>query len=213
MRTFPARLAILAVLVTTVTACSSGGGPLVVGIQQDGSSSCTLSTGPQAWAAPVGFGTFMYWNQTSAPLTIDSVTLLDPHHLVLHRSVLYRMVHDAHSLANSAPWAQEGRYVPLADWRARQRIPGAVLPPAGGPVELNGQVNSKVDRWEIAVEVSAASPAGGWALGEAVHYEEAGQTYTVQARSGLAIGTSRGPAQHSCDAPMSAIQAAFTAAP
>lgn len=209
MLTFLTRLAILAALVTVVTACASGGGPLVVGIQQDSSSSCTLSTGPQAWDVPVGFGSFMYWNQTSAPLTIDSVTLLDPHNLVLHRSVLYRMVHAAHALANASPWAQEGQYVPLADWRARQRIPGAVLPPAGGPVELNGQVNSKVDRWEIAVEVSAASPAGGWATGEVVQYEEAGQTYTVQAGSGLAIGTSRGPAQRSCDAPMNAIKAVF----
>lgn len=67
------------------------------------------------------------------------MALIDPHNLVLHGSVLYRMPRDLHALPASGPWAQEGQGVPPADWRARQRVPGAVMPPIGGPVEVNGQ--------------------------------------------------------------------------
>jgi hypothetical protein len=208
-------LAFLAVLLLwAVTACTSSGssGPLVVGIQQEGMTSCapSYSDGPNAWDAPIGYAEDTYWNDSSAPLTIESVSLIDPHNLVLRGSVLYRMPHDLHALSTSAPWVQEGRWVPPADWRARQRVPGAVMPPIGGPVEVNGHVNGKVDRWEIAVDVSAATPAGGWALGEIVRYKAGGQSYTAEARTGMGIGTSL-EAAHSCDAQMNAIQAAFAA--
>jgi hypothetical protein len=123
------------------------------------------------------------------------------------------MAHAAYALPPESPWIQEAQAVPPADWRARQRVPGAVMPPAGGPVEVNGQVNSKVDRWEIVLDITAATPAGGWALGETVHYTTAGRSDTLVAENGLAIGTSRGPAQHSCDAPMTAIAAAFGSGP
>jgi hypothetical protein len=208
-------LAFLAVLLfLVVTACASGGssGPLVVGIQQEGMSSCarSYSDGPRAWDAPTGYAEDAYWNGSSASLTIESVALIDPHNLVLHGSVLYRMPHDQHPLPISYPWVQEGQGVPPADWRARQRGPGAVMPPIGGPVEVNGHVNGKVDRWEIAVDVSAATPAGGWALGEIVRYQAGGHSYTAEARTGMGIGTSLDPAR-SCDAQMNAIQAAFAA--
>ena len=168
-------LAFLAVLLLpAVTACASSGspGPLVVGIHQEGTSACapSYSDGPSAWDAPVGYAEDMYWNNSSAPLTIESVSLIDPHNLVLRGSVLYRIPRDRYPLPISGPWAQLGSTVPPADWRARQRVPGAVMPPIGGPVEVNGHINGKVDRWEIVVDVSAATPAGGWALGEIVRY-------------------------------------------
>jgi hypothetical protein len=208
-------LAFLAVLLfPAVTACASSGspGPLVVGIQQEGEISCapSYSDGPNAWDAPIGYAEDTYWNNSAAPLTIESVSLIDPHNLALHGSVLYRMPHDLHHLSSPVSWAQEGQAVPPADWRARQRVPGAVMPPIGGPVEVNGQVNGKVDRWEIVVDVSAATPGGGWALGEIVRYRAGGQSYTAEARTGMGIGTSLNRA-HSCDAQMTAMQAAFSA--
>jgi hypothetical protein len=208
-------LAFLAVLLSAAaTGCASSGssGPLVVGIQQEGMSACapSYSDGPNAWDAPIGYAEDTYWNDSSVPLTIESVSLIDPHNLVLHGSVLYRMPHYLHALPISDSWVQEGQAVPPADWRARQRVPGAVMPPIGGPVEVNGHINSKVDRWEIAVDVSAATPAGGWALGEIVRYKVGGRSFTAETRTGMGIGTSLDRAR-SCDAQMNAIQAAFAA--
>jgi hypothetical protein len=205
-------LVIAAALSTGAAACAAGSGqdPLTLQSQQDGTTSCVASTasGPQAWNAPVGSAEEMFTNTSAAPLTIGSVSLLDPHNLVLHGSVLYRMAHAAHALPPSWSWVREGQAVPPADWRARQRVPGAVMPPAGRPVELNGRINSKVDRWQIALDISAASPAGGWARGEVVHYTAASRSYTLVARNGMAIGTSRRPVQPSCDASMRAMAAA-----
>ncbi|HMH94251.1 MAG TPA: hypothetical protein VK586_24610 [Streptosporangiaceae bacterium] len=52
-------------------------------------SSCapSYSTGPNAWDAPIGYAEDIYWNNSSASLTIEPVSLIDPHNLVLHGSV------------------------------------------------------------------------------------------------------------------------------
>jgi hypothetical protein len=215
LRACAAAVAGLVVLGAGVTACASGdaGGPLVLGDVQEGMSACMAdspSSGLPTWDAPVGYAEEMFWNKSARPLRVESVRLLDPHNLVLHGSVLYRMAHTSHALPTSWAWTQIGQEDP-ALWRARQRIPGAVMPPVGGPVEVNGNINTKVDRWEIVVDISAASPAGGWALGEVVQYQAGGQAYTLEAREGLSIGTSRRPAAHSCDGKLSAISAGFAA--
>jgi hypothetical protein len=203
----------MALLAVGATACSSGGpGPLVLNQQQEGISSCmpdSPADGLLTWATPVGYAEDMYWNRSSQALTVQSVSLLDPHNLVLHGGVLYEMVHDFHALPLSWAWAQEDREVPAAEWRARQRIPGAVMPPIGGPLQHNGNISHKVNLYEIVVDISAATPAGGWALGEVVKYRAGGRSYTFDARTGLGIGRARPPASHSCDAQIKAIEAAF----
>lgn len=213
LRPSAASLVIMALLAACVTACApSGPGPLVLNQQQEGISSCMPNSpadGLHTWATPVGYAEDMYWNQSSQALTIESVSLLDPHNLVLHGSVLYEMVHDFHPLPLAWAWAQEGREVPAAEWRARQRIPGAVMPPIGGPFEQNGNISHKVNLYEIVVDISAATSAGGWALGEVVKYQASGRAYTFEARTGLGIGTARRLARESCNAQMKAIKAAF----
>ncbi len=205
----------MAVLCTLVTACGSSGGPgpLVLSEGRDSITSCipgSRGDGLLTWDAPVGYAEDMYWNKSPRALTVESVKLIDPHNLVLHGSVLDKMAHASHALP--IDWARDqiGHEDPAA-WRARQPVPGAVMPPAGGPVDVNGSLSGKIDLWEIVVDVSAASPAGGWALGEMVRYQSGGQAWTLEAGTGLGLGTSLGPVQHSCDAPMKAIAAAFAA--
>jgi CelD/BcsL family acetyltransferase involved in cellulose biosynthesis len=107
--------AILAVLLSAaVTACASGAspGPLALESLQEGMTACAPNPGAdhRDWGAPIGSPEETYYDQASAPITIEAVTLLDPHNLVLHGSVLYEMVHDAHSLAIGAPWSQQGQF-------------------------------------------------------------------------------------------------------
>ena len=80
---------------------------------------------------------------------------------------------------------------------------------AGGPPELNGKVNTKIDFWQIDLDVHAASPAGGWALGEVVRYQVSGVTYTLRAENGISIASS--PGDKGCDADQNAIQSAWAA--
>lgn len=58
-------------------------------------------------------------------------------------------------------------------------------------------------------EVSDATPNGGWALGERVTYKAGGQTYTVAAYTGFAVGFSPARGQSYCDAQLKAINEAF----
>ena len=211
-----ARIAIMAALCAGATACASGTGPgpLVLNEGQEGISSC-MSNNPASglltWDTTVGYAEDMYWNKSSQPLTIEFVSLLDPHNLVLHGSVLYKMAHASHALPLSSAWAKEGEEVPLAEWRGRRLIPAAVMPPVGGPVDVNGSLSHKIDLYEIVVDISAATPAGGWALGEVVRYQAGGHAYTFEARTGLGIGTTGRLPTHSCDTQMQAIKAAFAA--
>ncbi|MGH3277121.1 MAG: hypothetical protein ACRDNZ_22680, partial [Streptosporangiaceae bacterium] len=225
LRTCAVRLAITVLLAAGVTACaslSSGQGPLRLNQgnngQQGGISLCMANvpaSGMLTWHTPVGFALDMYWDQSAKPLTITSVSLLDPHNLVLHGSVLYKMTHAAHALPLAAAWAQESsqaaKYASLADWRARQRLPGGVIPPVGGPVDVNGSLSNKINFYEIVVDVSATSPAGGWALGEVVRYQARGQAYTFKAETGLSIGSSLISVRHTCDAATKEMAAAFAA--
>jgi hypothetical protein len=165
--------------------------------------------GLDSWATPVAYAEDMYWNQGSAPLTVESVSLLDPHNLILHGSLVYEMAHARHPLPISWAWADVGSKVPPSEWRARQPIPGAVSPPSASPVETNGTLSNKVNLYEIVLDISAATPVGGWALGEVVTYKAGGVSYVFTAKTGLGIGTSRLPAKDSCNAQITAIVAGF----
>jgi hypothetical protein len=62
------------------------------------------------------------------------------------------------------------------------------------------------DVYEIAVDMSAASPAGGWAPGVVVTYRAGGTTYTSTLLVGLAIGAEAKPLSSTCDAPTRSVQ-------
>jgi hypothetical protein len=81
-----------------------------------------------------------------------------------------------------------------------------VIPAERGP--LADLPVARPNVYEIAVDISDASPAGGWALGISVDYRYLGNTYNFKLLIGMAIvprASSSG-----CDAPMKAIQAAFS---
>ena len=62
------------------------------------------------------------------------------------------------------------------------------------------------DVYEIAVDMSAASPAGGWASGVVVTYRAGGTTYTSTLMVGLAIASAAKPSSSGCGAPTRSIQ-------
>ena len=118
--------------------------------------------------------------------------LLDPHNLVLHGGLVYEMAHSRHPLTPAIAWVQEGRGAPRAAWAHRQPLPGAVIP-AGRGIPAGGKISPKFNLYEIAVDVSDATPGGGWALGEVVRCRAGGRTYTFKARTGIGIGSARVP--------------------
>jgi hypothetical protein len=210
------RATIIAMLAASLPACGSSGSgasqPLFTSQFQRAMSGCLPAPHPaegiDRWDSPVGVALDMYYNQSSLPLTIESVALLDPHNLVLHGGLVYEMAHSLHPLVTETGWDQEGQGVPAAAWAGRQRIPGAVIPPGHGlPPHL--MFSDKFDMYEIAVDISDATPRGGWALGEVVTYRAGGHTYTVKDITGIAIGSVPSPDRDNCDAMINAIQAAF----
>jgi hypothetical protein len=138
-------------------------------------------------------------------LTIESVTLMSPHNLTVHGGLVYEMDHSQHALILANGWAEMGQGADPIAWARRHAIPGAIIPP-GHPAPLSPPLRT-TNRYEIVPEVTANSPAGGWALGEIVTYRADGQLYTVDAELGLAIGP--GPAPASCNAEVHAIEAAW----
>ncbi len=152
----------------------------------------------------------MFYNQAdSDSLTVDSVSLLQPHNLTLHTAVVYKM----HGYRNSLPlewaWTQGGVDVPKAQWAARQPVPGAVIPAQDGPLGASDFEEKQPDLYEIAVDVSASSPAGGWALGEVIKYRAGGKSYTFTFKVGMAVASASQPPDASCEKMISSISSAF----
>src|SRR4029077_3385868 len=128
----------------------------------------------------------MFVNVSRSPLTVESVSLIDPHGLVAHGALVYEMAHSAHPLIQEDGWNHIGTSVPQALWsRYHHALPAAI--PAGYPTP-NFLPTYKLNIYEIVPNVTATSPNGGWALGEKVTYRANGQTYTVKAYTGYAIG-------------------------
>jgi hypothetical protein len=200
--------------ITTTTAprgAASGNdaGPLVTTAPPRGAASCMPVPNPvghvDTWHTPVAFNLDMFLNQAHVPLTIESVTLIDPHNLILEGAIVYEMPHSRYPLAVNAAVADEAAAVPAALWARHQKVPGAVIGPGhSAPID---KVLSTTDLYQIAPEVSLAMRAGGWALGEIVTYQAGGHEYTVEAQTGYAIGSPLVPAAQSCNGPFDAIQA------
>jgi hypothetical protein len=166
-----------------------------------------------AWNSRIGFALDTYYNQSRLALTVGSVRLLDPHNLVAHGGLVYEMYQDQHPLISATLWDKMGQGAPARQWAARRAIPGAVIAPGHGLPP--GLLPSRhFNSWEVAVDVSAVKPGGGWALGEVVTYRAGGRRYTVTAETGIAIGSGHAeggsiPEDGNCAAQDKAIGAAF----
>jgi hypothetical protein len=147
-------------------------------------------TGINRWDSQIGYYGGIYYNQSSGPVTIESVSLLHPHNLILHGAAVYKVAHFKISLSYEWAWGHEGTALSATQWAAiRQRIPGATIPPGNGPIAPADFMKLRPDVYEIAVDMSAASPAGGWTPGVVVTYRAGGTTYTSTLMVGLAVQT------------------------
>jgi hypothetical protein len=151
----------------------------------------------------------MYYNQSSAPVTIDSVSLVDAHNMRLDGAVVYEMIRYAHPLGYINGWNDEAATVPAAEWAARQEVPGAVIPAELGPIKPAEFPEKKPNVYQIVVIVTKVTPAAAWTTGVTVRYRAADQSFALTLQAGLSIGSSHGPVATSCDQPMRAVAAAW----
>jgi hypothetical protein len=206
-RRLAAVLASAAVLTMLAGCESSQDDPLIAVIVQGGMASCTPAPNPDSaittWHSPVWFTTAWFVNQSRSPLTIESVTLIDPHNVTVRGVLVYEMAHGRHPLTQDGGLADLAGSVPAADWARRQRVPGAVIG-AGRP--FKNKPSTSANLYQIAPAVAQTAPGGGWAIGEVVTYRASGQTYSVRAYVGYGIGV---PGADNCTPQIKAINAAF----
>ena len=174
---------------------------------QRGMSGCSPAPNPAsgitAWNSPVGFAEDWFYNPSATPVTIESLSLLDPHNLVLHGGVVYEMPHSQHPLLLQTAWAKEGQGADPVTWAHRQPVRGAVILAEHVRRTLRSTV------YVIVADISDATRGGGRALGEVVRYRAAGRTYTLKAEEGMAIGSALVPIDGSCDAQFKDLSAAL----
>ena len=102
-----------------------------------------------------------------------------------------------------------GHYAIPGLWAGRQNVPGAVIPPETSTIGTPGP--DARDEYEVVLDISAKTPAGGWAIGQRVTYRQGNGQYTVRAYTGYAIGPPRTgrPGSPECQAQWAAITAAW----
>jgi hypothetical protein len=198
-------LAVCALITTGDRAASAS--PVTINTAQKGELFCALAPDPGTaitrWNSPVGALAGMYYNSSAYPVTIESVSLISPHNLVLNGAAVFEMAHYRNSIAFVGPWSQEASFGRV--WTPPQAIPGAVIPAEIGPVADFSA--TRPDVYEIGVGISDASPAGGWASGISVDYRYLGNTYNFKLLIGMAIRSR--VSSSGCDASMKAIHAAW----
>jgi hypothetical protein len=201
------------VILAVVRACgdSPGTGGLVADVDQKGMANCTPAPLPRSaittWHSPVWFALDMFVNTSRSPLTVESVSLIDPHNVSLRGALVYEMVHSRFPLLQTGGLADLAASVPAAYWARKQFVPGAVIA-AGDPVQSFAPSPSH-NVFEIVPAVEQRHPGGGWALGEIVTYRAGGKTYTVTAYTGYIISPSL--SQNACQPLDNAVFAAFKA--
>ncbi len=177
-------LTVIALTVLSASACTSdppGPSPLYVDVQQHSAIFCAQEPAGH-WDAPIGFTGGAYYNQSAKPLSIEAVSLIDPHGVILRSSLVYEQLHYKYPLPLDMQWSQFVHYSAPAQWAARQAIPGAVLPP-GRPFKFSLHLTV----YQIAVEIVPTSPRGGWTDGLLVKYKTNGTSYTARSYTGWAI--------------------------
>jgi hypothetical protein len=208
-------VAAICITAISISACGSAdpSAPLAADVAQRADASCVPApdpgTGITKWNTPIGFALDMFINTSRSSLTVKSVTLIDPHNLILHGAAVYEMSRSQHPLIQEASWQTIGDSIPETLWKRHQAVPGAIIAP--GHSVINFRPSPSLNIYEIVPDVSDATPNGGWALGERVTYESGGRTYTVAAYTGMGIGYSPSRGKAYCDAPLNAINNAFKA--
>jgi hypothetical protein len=204
--------AVAAASALLTAACSAGGGagPLVSGSNK-GEKACApapskiASEAVPAWNSPVGFTGAWYYNPTASPVTVESVSLIGAHNLVLHKTIVYQTRREQNQLAPVNGWPAVSLGSDPASWARRQPVPGAVIapdPPNAGDTSHNA--------YQVVVDVTAKTPAGGYAIGQEVTYRQGNAEYTIRSYSGYAISPPGGPmAGTRCQAYWNAISTAW----
>jgi hypothetical protein len=121
-----------------------------------------------------------------AVLAATSVSLIDSHNLVLHGAIVYEMRHSENPLIDVAGWELMGHSGVPSLWARRQNVPDAVIPPETSAIAVPGP--DARDEYQVVLDISAKTPAGGWAIGQQVTYRQGNTQYTVRAYTGYAIG-------------------------
>jgi hypothetical protein len=204
--------AVAAASALLTAACSAGGGagPLVTGSNK-ASKACTPAPNKSAadaipsWNSPVGFTDALYYNSSASPVTVESVSLIGAHNLILHKAIVYQTRRGQDQLTPVNGWPAISLGSDRVSWARRQPVPGAVIdpdPPNAGDASHND--------YQIAVEVTAKTPAGGYAIGQEVTYRQGNAEYTIRNYSGYAISPPGGPmAGTRCQAYWNAISTAW----
>jgi hypothetical protein len=188
MMRYPA-VAVLAVSTLLLAACSGGGSadqPLVAATSKGAKACAPAPNLPvddiPAWNSPVGFALDWYYNASPSPVEIESVSLIDSHNLVLHQAVVYEAKREQHQLVLADGWPLISTNSDPGAWARRQGVPGALVgpdPPDAGPTTH--------DAYEVVLDISAKTPAGGYAIGQQVTYRQGNARYTIRSYSGYAI--------------------------
>jgi hypothetical protein len=189
--------------------------PLITLSAQAGMSSCTPAPNPAAglsrWNSPFGESVGMYYNQSSVPVTVQAVSLVGAHNMVLHGAIVYEMVRYRNPLPISFAWGY-GTGGLRVNAKLIQQVPGAVIAAGTGPVTNFPRQQPNV--YEVAVDVTARQPGAAWAAGVNVGYTANGQAHVIRLLIGIAIGAQSHPDGTNgddplCDKATKAIQSAF----
>jgi hypothetical protein len=188
-------------------------GPLISDNLPGGFISCLEAPDPGtsivSWRTQVGFALDVYFNRSRRPLVIESVRLADAHGLIVHQALVYLIAnHDKDPLPYERPWSQIGQGVPRSAWaHGHQAVPGAVIGPLDGSTASGPGAGN---HYQVVVDLSARSAAGGWATGEIIRYRAHGHTYSVRSYTGYALAPPSG--KPSCASQTKTIRAVFKAA-
>ena len=195
-----------------LSACSGTSKSPLALLQLRGDITCLNSPAPTLgitrWDTPIGFTTDWYVNEGGRPVTITSVQLISPHGITLHRALVYEMVHARHVLYQAISWNDLGRGALPTAWAHRQPIPGAVIPVASSK-QSQENADTTDGYYVVAEEITATTPAGGWALGEKLTYTSGGATFTIEAHTGIGIGSYTGPVADRCKSQVAYMKRAF----
>jgi hypothetical protein len=181
--------AVVAASALLTAACSAGGGaaPLVT---PNNEAVLACATAPNkalvddtpAWNSPVGFALSWYYNTSASPVIVESVSLIDAHNLVLHKAIVYEAERERNQITPVDGWPAISLGSDPASWARRQPIPGAVIDP--DPPNASATTHNA---YQIVLDISAKTPAGGYAIGQEVTYRQGNTVYTIRCYSGYAI--------------------------
>jgi len=189
--------------------------PLTTASTQAGIVQCTPAPNPAAgfsrWNSVIGVAVGMYYNQSSAAVTVRTVSLIGAHNLVLRGALVHEMVQYRNPLPISFLWEYGADGLTL-NAKLVQQVPGAVIPAGIGSV--TNFVKQHPDVYDIAVGVAARQPGPAWMAGVNVGYTANGQAHTIRLLTGFAIDASPRPGNPPvddplCDTAMKTIQSEF----